>query len=305
MPVPAEAVNINFGFLLSGTGSAWFDGATVELDGVRQPLDDLDLGFESDAIQAGYATHDRGYTSFLDPDVAHVGRQSLRLASASSGADAVDAGEAAQEALAVLQEMRSQRTAWLAAQPAPAVERALFNARLVHQCLSARAAAFGNPRDGFMAENVAWLSEQHPDARIVLWAHNYHVSRQEGAMGAYLDAQFGDAYRPVGFATARGRYYAYSRSDQRVHDLQLPPDDSFEARFVRAEAPVFALDLRMADPASLASGWLCEERPFRLIGAMAMDEQFQPTRLRDLFDLVVFVKESTPAQQLGTPPARN
>jgi hypothetical protein len=36
LPVAAGAININFGALFSGSGTAWFDGLLVELDGVPQ-----------------------------------------------------------------------------------------------------------------------------------------------------------------------------------------------------------------------------------------------------------------------------
>jgi hypothetical protein len=63
---------------------------------------------------------------------------------------------------------------------------------------------------------------------------------------------------------------------------------------------LFALDLRSAEPGNEGSGWLCESRPFRSIGAMAMDRQFYPTPLRSNYDLLIFVEETTPARQLAT-----
>jgi erythromycin esterase-like protein len=115
-------------------------------------------------------------------------------------------------------------------------------------------------------------------------------------MGAHLADRFGDAYLPVGFATASGEYYALS-SQGRKHALQEPPIESFEAHFATAEAPTFALDLRQVDPVIAESAWLTETRPFRLVGALAMDEQFFPTPLRDYYDLIVFVEKTTPAKQ--------
>jgi hypothetical protein len=46
----ADVRNINFGALLTGDGSAWFDGLTVELDGKPYAGDGLiDLDFEESA----------------------------------------------------------------------------------------------------------------------------------------------------------------------------------------------------------------------------------------------------------------
>jgi hypothetical protein len=62
LPVAAEAININFGALLVGTGTAWFDGLSVELDG-KPYLDPsaFDLDFES-SIPKGFYTGGVGYS---------------------------------------------------------------------------------------------------------------------------------------------------------------------------------------------------------------------------------------------------
>ena len=61
-------------------------------------------------------------------------------------------------------------------------------------------------------------------------------------------------------------------------------------------APDFVVDLREAD--ADGSTWLTETRPFRLIGAMAWDEQFSDTPLSAYYDLIVFIEETTAARQL-------
>lgn len=60
-------------------------------------------------------------------------------------------------------------------------------------------------RDASMADNAVWLTEQlGPDGRIVLWAHNFHVSEQQGAMGAFLPPRLGSDLVILGFSTPRG-----------------------------------------------------------------------------------------------------
>src|SRR5690606_39102602 len=63
-------------------------------------------------------------------------------------------------------------------------------------------------RDAAMAENVLWLLERNPGARMLIWAHNGHVARQDGWMGAHLDAALGDDYLPVAFSFGSGEYTA-------------------------------------------------------------------------------------------------
>jgi erythromycin esterase-like protein len=304
LPIAAEAANINFGFLMTGRGTAWFDAAGIKLDGIACVTAAYDLGFEGDRIIT-YHTNDGTYTSQLDGSVAYTGRKSLRLASVARDPNVLTAEEALAQAEAILSDMQDARDQWLELRPTEEVERALLNARIVVQCIRMRANPHENVRDAAMAENVAWLAEQYPEARIVLWAHNYHVSRATGAMGWHLAERFGDAYLPVGFATARGRYFAVGEDGLGSHDLQTPPEDSFEATFAVTAAPLFALDMRSVRQEDEGSGWLCETRPFRSIGSKATDEQFFPTPLREYFDLLVFVEETTAARQLPTPPHRS
>jgi erythromycin esterase-like protein len=298
LPVAVEATNINFGFMLPGRGTAWFDDGSIALDGEEYDPRVFDLDFESGRIRTDAYSDDGSYVASLDHGVAATGGSSLRLAARSREPDVLTATEALRRAETIYADLQDRREAWLAERPEEEVERTLFNARLVVQCMRMRTKDIPWYRDIAMADNVAWLAERHPDARIVLWSHNFHVSRRNGAMGQRLDETFGQDYRPVGFATARGEYSAAGASQERVHRLQPPPPDSFEAVFAAARAPVFAIDLREAVADSASSGWLLEERPFRSIGARASDQQFEQHGLAGEFDLVIFVEETTPTRPL-------
>src|SRR5262249_51430263 len=79
LSVDASVKNINFGALLPGDGTAWFDGLTIELDG--EPFADasvMDLDFESSSPR-GFSTGGAGYRVTCDPSPAHSGKQSLRM----------------------------------------------------------------------------------------------------------------------------------------------------------------------------------------------------------------------------------
>jgi hypothetical protein len=79
LPVAANARNINFGVLHAGNGAAWFDGLTVELDGV--PYTDptlLDLDFESTPPR-GFFLGGAGYAIQVDRLEVRSGSQSLRM----------------------------------------------------------------------------------------------------------------------------------------------------------------------------------------------------------------------------------
>jgi hypothetical protein len=84
LPVPAGARNINFGLLLTGTGTAWFDGLKIDVDGIPYVHPErFDLDFESPAAR-GFFTGGKGYNVTIDNTTAFSGKQSLKMQSVSS-----------------------------------------------------------------------------------------------------------------------------------------------------------------------------------------------------------------------------
>ena len=79
-------------------------------------------------------------------------------------------------------------------------------------------------RDQMMAANVAWLLQQEPAAKVVLWAHNMHIRRDDyqPRLGQYLSKQLGPAYVAVGLATGHGTASVFS-PDGSCHALALAP----------------------------------------------------------------------------------
>ena len=306
MDVPAEAKGIYFGVILPGTGKAWFDDLRVDLDGEPcTAISDLDLDFEGDELR-GIGRSTDGYANSLTAGEAVSGRQSLlientgpRQATTLSPQDAVEVAQW------VLAELERRREAWLADHTAADVDWALHNARIVQQCQRMKADQMGQVRDASMAENVKWILEQNPGARIVLWAHNGHIARQPGWMGSHLDRMYGDDYLPVGFATNQGTYYAMgSDTSDHIHELQRPDPGSIESFCLAAGLKLAALDLRRAESEADPSGWVHQNRPFRGIGAMAMDQQFAPIVVADEFDVLIYIDETTAAHQLSSSTAR-
>ncbi len=301
--VPADTVNINFGFLMTGHGKAWFDSISIEVDG--QPYLDpehLDLGFEE--RMGDFVARAPGYRVGLTDAVEHEGSRSLCIESLARDASVMDPGDAAEVAREVREGLESDRQLFLSKADAKAVEWAIHNARIVEQCLRSRARDPQSARDRSMAENVAWILEQNPGARIVLWAHNGHVCRAPGAMGAYLSKQFGDDYLPLAFATSEGRYTAQGDQSLTDHPLAPPPADSVESLLAQVGQPRLLLDLRLAEPGAPGSRWAHESRPFRSIGALAQEAQFFPVELAKAYALLVYVKTTSASIQLDTAAGR-
>ena len=176
------------------------------------------------------------------------------------------------------------------------VDWAIWCARLVEQTLrSGEYNAQDNARDLAMADNLMWILSRFPEQRVVIWAHNQHVAKEETWLGKWLDERLGDAYLTIAITTAEGTYSAIGDDGERAR-LQPPPQGSIERCFERVDAHLALIDLRgVADPAP----WLAIERPYRAIGSHTIDQQFRTAPLAEHYDAFVFVRRTTAAARLG------
>ena len=125
---------------------------------------------------------------------------------------------------------------------------------------------YNDGRDQAMATNVAWLLQQEPAAKIVLWAHNGHIRRDgyQPQMGQHLGRQLGPAYVAVGFATGHGTASVLNPDGtSRALTLAPPISNSYEAWLDQATPPIYLLNLNQA---AAADKWLTKGRKFRAIG---------------------------------------
>lgn len=152
--------------------------------------------------------------------------------------------------------------------------------------------------EGPAAANVAWILKQNPDAKIVLWAHNGHIAKQPMAMGSYLDETFGSKHLAIGFATGSGEYQAMGNGGLGVHPLKAPPAGSVESLFGQAGIPRFLIDLRRTASDPAAASWFGQPRPFRSIGAVAVDSQFYPMNLPKVFDALIYLDQTSRARPI-------
>ncbi|HKQ57096.1 MAG TPA: erythromycin esterase family protein, partial [Candidatus Eisenbacteria bacterium] len=298
LDVPANARNINFGVLLSGPGTAWFDSLAVTIDDqpYRQPPA-AGLDFEAGDPPYDLAHASAGYRYLVDSTEAVSGRRSLRI---SSDQTALKPGpgwsEATAAALAVLRHLEGRRDSWIRHFPAPEVDHAIQTARVVLQATQMETRSSTVTRDQSMAANVRWtLDHSPPGTRMVLWAHNWHVSRSPQAMGSMLDPMFGRDMVVLGFCMGEGRYNAVGGGHLGPHDARVAPPGSVEALLSEAGYPRQILDLRRAPAGSPAAAWFASERPFRNIGALAVDDGFREARISELYDGLIYFDRTTPS----------
>jgi erythromycin esterase-like protein len=308
LPVDADAVNINFGALLPGNGTAWFDDLRVEVDGKPYADDNLDLGFETFPPK-GFYTGGNGYRVERDNEVLHGGEHSLRMmrvAPMTPPGEKPDPQAAAAKWSGILEHLESSRKSYLEKKADEHdIDWAIQNARVVLQCM--QGLSNQTPRDVSMAANVKWIADHSPKAKIVLWAHNGHVSTRSMAgfkpMGSELRRMFGNQMYAFGFAFYAGDFQAMTQGKGGLKNFTVPPapPGSLDAALASTKLPLFALDLRQAPKSGPVADWLAKEHKTRSIGAVYPEDSpfafMADLKALETFDGILFVEKTTAARK--------
>jgi erythromycin esterase-like protein len=310
LEVPADATVVYWGPLLAGSGTAWFDDLKIEIDGKPYTGEAYDLGFEGPALKGLFPTMPLIYPSKLDTEIVHSGYQSLRISHTQIPPDprAIDPKTGSAEWAKIVQHMESSRGLYAKQQlSAREVEWAIQNARVVLQCMQMKANQVS--RDASMAANVKWILDQNPNAKIVLWAHNGHVSTLPASMGTELRKIYGSQMATFAFSFSEGGFQAVAPG-KGLKNFTVPPApaDSLDAGLASAGIPLFALDLRAAPKNGAVSGWLAAPHQTRSIGSMYPEDSpfamLTPQTPREVCDVILFVRQVTAAHPLISAPAR-
>jgi len=167
-------------------------------------------------------------------------------------------------------------------------------------------------RDLFMAENIEYLLRTgNIDTKIAVWAHNGHISNASWgpgfkAMGAHLKDLLGDEYYSLGFAFNQGGFQSRlldTESEQNgaliEHKVGEAPEGSVGWYLAQPEIEKYVLDFRSAPETPAVRQWLSSAHPMRFIGSGYSekygDNALAPTILKDHFDGIVFVDNTTRA----------
>ncbi len=249
-------------------------------------------------------------------EVAYVSRDSAATASVLAQLDALNRRYAAFATAVAADE------AALAGATSPAdAARVVRYARTLAQYVHAYSRDPGTRetrllRDRYMAENTRrMLDARPPGTRVALWAHNDHVaSDSTGARGAtlgtYLRRYYGDAYYALGFSFDRGAFQAVDPGSEapwpeNIVEFQVGPapaetaDALFDRAAAQAGAGVMVVDLRGDAPSPTVRRWLAEPHGMATVGSTfrrGSTSMYAPTVLRDSFDGVVFIRETTRAR---------
>ena len=229
-----------------------------------------------------------------------------------------DADAAVQQAVdAALGRIDAQREAWSAATGAADWEIARQHARLLHRYVEAGrddGAEWNVVRDRTMAENLQWiLAREGPKGKIVVWAHNSHVSNDAPMYhgqnvpfaGHYMRRALGDEVVIVGVLCRRGGLTAFEETvpSRGVMQFELgpTPEGSIEDLFAQAGLELAVADLRTL-PDGVVAEWFAEERPTRSSGAgydpADPDRYYWTYLLPEAFDVLAFVDRTTPTRMV-------
>jgi erythromycin esterase-like protein len=159
-------------------------------------------------------------------------------------------------------------------------------------------------RDRIMAENVAHILEgAGPQSKIVIWAHNEHISNTRGWLGNYLKRRYGDEVYLAGFEFDHG---SFTSRMAEIHTYTVGPttSDYYAYTLSKVGEPLMFLDFRSLDRAPVLSAWLAEARLSHNIAELYALLRLNPawvtesTNWADLYDGLIFIEVSTPAQSL-------
>lgn len=177
------------------------------------------------------------------------------------------------------------------------------NASILLQCIvleEKEASMDYSYRDACMAKNIQWILDNNPNTKIVLWAHNSHISNQEGSMGRFLSEKYGDNYYNIGFLSNSGMYTAFKEGKLSSQNKLIEgKPGSIEYSFHKAKIPYFFFDFIQANNEEPESKWLTSKLNYRSIGALATENQFFSAKINSMFNAVIYIDATKPSQCFG------
>jgi erythromycin esterase len=259
------------------------------------------------------------YLKRVDPRAEPAAREALLplrdLSMPSKGAPDPKVIAATQKAIAdVIALLDANKKVYGARTSAAAWDIARQHATVLQQA----EAMFRDPslRDPGMADNVKWLVDRMaPDEKIVLWAHNTHVSFSPlgfSDLGRILRKRYAKDYFVIGTSFNQGAFRALDGWGAEVrspgvkdHTIGPAPTGSLDASLALAKLPLFTVDLRTAP--SPIDAWLASRIPVRSIGFYFIDEKraLYRTAPSKSYDAIVFLDKVTAARPITLPKKTN
>ena len=245
-------------------------------------------GAAAGAVGEGLVAHARR----VDPALARVIERHERRA--GWGVDPAE-GEEIAAAYRALAEKLASSSARADAEEALAIQELRSRAKFVMQ----RTIPPGDRRstrirDEGMADNLDFvLDKLHPGRKVIVWAHNFHIAREQReveeplVMGEFVHKRRGSEVYAIGLYMGRG--VAASNSRQR-YGIAAPPEGTLEAILAAAGRRMGFVDFSRVAEAS-GPRWMFEPIVARSWGTNRM--VIVPART---YDAVIYVDTVTPPE---------
>ncbi|WP_271783266.1 erythromycin esterase family protein [Aquimarina algiphila] len=168
-------------------------------------------------------------------------------------------------------------------------------------------------RDEYMAQTVLEiLQKEKPGVKMVLWAHNTHISKNVETkisgkvrpLGSILKEYFAEKYYAIGFSTNQGSFRAmnYNAKEKKydknaVFTIPLAKEESLDWYFAQANKDIFFIDFIKLSPPNTITTFLNQERKaYRGGASWSLDYGILPAF--DIspgknFDGMIFIKETS------------
>ncbi|WP_300675582.1 erythromycin esterase family protein [Soonwooa sp.] len=157
-------------------------------------------------------------------------------------------------------------------------------------------------RDQFMAQNIKWIANEKPNSKLIVSAHNNHISKSgSDKMGHWLAQDFGSDYINFGFAFYEGHYSASINGDVVSYLGETAFPGTLEYTLNSLNIPVFILDLKsIKQENNPLAKWLMKNILFRKTGSgLTKDKsEFESIDVTNAFDYLIFINKSTSSNLL-------
>ncbi|GFE25526.1 erythromycin esterase family protein [Streptomyces nigrescens] len=165
-------------------------------------------------------------------------------------------------------------------------------------------------RDRYMADAVTRLVDDNPQARVIVWAHNGHLTKGtygDGvpALGSRLRERYGDAYYALALLFGRGSFLARRTNDPQGQPVRHRIGTGIrpvEARLAAAVPGDYYADLRTDGPSPETAQWLRTPHMRRTFGAAVPRFVYRlhvaPLVPAEDYDGIAFVARSTCSRPL-------
>jgi erythromycin esterase len=168
-------------------------------------------------------------------------------------------------------------------------------------------------RDYYMAANFYDLVQKNPDAKVVVWAHNGHISRNGDGLvnggikpfGSYLKDAYGDKYFPIGFAFSSGSFQAIDMGKGLTEFTVKPAKQkSMDWYLASTKNDKFIIDISQKPLPADVQEVLNKPLQTRGFGAVAsqswVNDAYGSIVLSKEFNAIIFIDHTTRARPTAT-----